>query len=71
METRKRLLGPEHPHTLTGMANLAFIMKEQGRTREAIELLAECVQLRIRVLSADHPDALSSAAVLAKWQSLE
>jgi Tetratricopeptide repeat len=71
METRKRVLGQEHPHTLTSINNLAFTRKEQGRKWEAIELMAECVQLRNRVLHAEHPDALSSAAALAEWQSFE
>ncbi|KAF2836644.1 hypothetical protein M501DRAFT_1018536 [Patellaria atrata CBS 101060] len=29
METRKRVLGEEHPDTLTSMANLAFTFKLQ------------------------------------------
>ncbi|KAH8690357.1 hypothetical protein GQ44DRAFT_695847 [Phaeosphaeriaceae sp. PMI808] len=31
METRKRVLGNEHPATLTAMNNLAFTLKPQGR----------------------------------------
>jgi Tetratricopeptide repeat len=65
------VLGQKQPHTLTNMNNLAFTIKDQGRKREAIELMTECVQLRNRVLHAEHPDALSSAAALAEWQSFE
>jgi Tetratricopeptide repeat len=43
METTKRVLGQEHPDTLTSMNNLAFIIEEQGRTGKAIELMAEYV----------------------------
>jgi len=31
METRKRVLGEEHPDTLTSMNNLAFTIQKQGR----------------------------------------
>jgi hypothetical protein len=53
------------------MKNLAFTMKEQGRKLEAIKLMAECVQLRSRVLGTGHPQALSSAAALAEWHNVE
>ena len=46
METRKRVLGQEHPDTLSSMANLAFTTKDQSRKEEAIEVMVECVQLR-------------------------
>jgi hypothetical protein len=37
---------------------------------EARQLMAECVQLRIRVLGAEHPLTLfSSTAALAEWES--
>ena len=71
MEISKRVLGEEHPDTLTGMNNLAFTMKEQGRTVEAIKLMTECVQLRNEVLGTEHPDALSSTAALSEWQTSE
>lgn len=47
--------GKEHPNKLTTMNNLAFTMKEQGRKLEAIKLIAECVQLRSRVLGTENP----------------
>jgi hypothetical protein len=45
----KRVLGEELPDTLTSIHNLAFTWKGQGLDTEALELLEECVQLRIRV----------------------
>jgi Tetratricopeptide repeat len=71
METRKRVLGAEHPDTLTSMNNLAFTMKEQVRYVEAIELMTECVRLQVQILGTKHPDVISSSAALAKWQSVE
>ena len=67
----QRVLGDEHPDTLTSINNLAFTMKELGRKMEATKLMAECVKLRNRVLGTEHPYALSSAAVLADWQNFE
>ncbi|MCJ1471106.1 hypothetical protein MMC07_009754 [Pseudocyphellaria aurata] len=38
LETRKRVLGPEHPDTLRSMANIASTYQNQGRWTEAEEL---------------------------------
>jgi hypothetical protein len=67
IESRKRVLAPEHADTLSNMSNLAFIWKDQGRDKEAIILLTERVQLRERVLGPDHPFT-SSRAVLNRWE---
>jgi len=55
METRKRVLGEEHPDTLTSINNLAYTWKGQGRDEEAIRLMTECAQLRTQILGAGHP----------------
>jgi hypothetical protein len=38
VETRKRVLGLEHPNTLTSMANLALAYIKQGRCTKAKSL---------------------------------
>ncbi|KAF6803649.1 kinesin light chain [Colletotrichum plurivorum] len=68
METRKRVLGEEHPSTLTSMHNLAFTWKDQERWEDAIQLLQNCVRLSGNVLGVDHPDTLSSASALSDWE---
>lgn len=60
METRKRVLGVEHPSTLTSMANLADIYNFESRHSEAIELMKEVVYLRTKTIGPDHPDTLDS-----------
>jgi hypothetical protein len=65
METYRRVLGEEHPDTLSTMNDLAFTMKEQGRKEDAIKLMIEYVQLRERILGLGHPYILSSAAAQA------
>ena len=50
METRKRVLGLEHPDTLTSMANLALTYENQGRWKEAEKLGMQAMETRKRVL---------------------
>ncbi|KAL8735363.1 MAG: hypothetical protein Q9166_000908 [cf. Caloplaca sp. 2 TL-2023] len=69
IKIRKRVLGEEHPDTLSSMNNLAFTWKSQGLNAKAINLMGECVHLRTRILGADHPDTLSSSAELTMWQN--
>ncbi|OCK75291.1 hypothetical protein K432DRAFT_175945 [Lepidopterella palustris CBS 459.81] len=71
METRKRVLGEEHPSTLTSMNNLAFTFKFQGRNDEAILLLKTCLQLQKQILGPQHPDTESSLKSLNEWQMEE
>jgi len=60
METRKRVLGQEHPDTLTSVANLASTYRNQGRWKEAEELDVQVMETRKRVLGQEHPDTLNS-----------
>jgi Tetratricopeptide repeat len=69
METRRRVLGPEHPDTLTSMNNLAFTWKEMERDTEAIRLMKDCVQLLKRILGINHPNTVSSSATLTGWET--
>src|SRR6266699_27742 len=64
-QTRKRMLGEEHPHTLTSMANLASTYRNQGRWKEAEELEVRVMETRKRVLGEEHPDTLTSRHNLA------
>jgi hypothetical protein len=67
MKTRKRVLGLEHPSTLTSMANLAYTLKDQGRDVEAVGLMDSCLELRVNVLGQSHPDPLSALETLLVW----
>ena len=64
MEARTRVLGDEHPHTLTAMANLAATYRNQGRWKEAEELEVKVMEARTRVLGDEHPDTLTAMANL-------
>ncbi|OCK84872.1 HET-domain-containing protein [Lepidopterella palustris CBS 459.81] len=65
METRKRVLGAEHPSTLASMANLASTYRDKGRWDEAEELEVQVMETRKRVLEPEHPDMLANMANLA------
>ena len=69
METSQRVLGQEHPHTLTSMANLASTYRNQGRWTEAEELEVQVMETRQRVLGQEHPSTLTSMNNLAfTWE---
>jgi hypothetical protein len=65
METTKRVLGDEHPDTLTSMANLASTYRNQGRWNEAEKLEVQVMETTKRVLGDEHPDTLTSMSNLA------
>ncbi|KAH6629433.1 hypothetical protein C7974DRAFT_394464 [Boeremia exigua] len=69
METRKRVLGDEHPDTLTSMHNLAYTLWSLSRHKEAIALMEPCFQLRQQVLGEQHPDTQSSLETLDGWRA--
>jgi len=77
-QTRQRVLGEEHPDTLTSMANLASTFWNQGRWKEAEELEVRVMETRKRVLGEGHPSTLTSMANLAstyrnqgRWKEAE
>jgi Tetratricopeptide repeat len=65
LEMTKRVLGHEHPDTLTSMGNLASTYWNQGRWTEAEELNVQELETRKRVLGYEHPDTLTSIGNLA------
>jgi len=70
METRKTVLGPEHPSTLASMNNLASTYQDQGRWNEAEKLNVQVMEIRKTMLGPEHPDTLVSMNNLAyTWES--
>ncbi|GIL87932.1 hypothetical protein Vretimale_6273 [Volvox reticuliferus] len=57
----ERLLGSEHPDTLSSVTNLASILKAVGQYDEAEQLHRRALLGRERVLGSNHPDTLRSA----------
>ena len=65
MKISKRVLGQEHPDTLTSIVNLASTYRNQGRWKEAEELFEQVIEISKRVLGEEHPSTLISIANLA------
>ena len=63
---QRRLLGPDHPDTLTSMNNLASTLQSQGDLAGARKLHEEVLDVIRRVLGPDHANTLSSMSNLAK-----
>jgi hypothetical protein len=62
---RRRVLGAEHPDTLTSMSNLAHTLWTQGDYAGVRAIHEEVLAIRRRVLGAEHPDTLTSMDNLA------
>jgi serine/threonine protein kinase len=60
LDTRRRLLGPEHPDTLRSMDQMARNLERQGHYVEAEKLVRETLDARRRVLGPEHPDTIAS-----------
>ncbi|KAN0117100.1 hypothetical protein V8E51_003077 [Hyaloscypha variabilis] len=78
IKRRKRVLGQEHPDTLTSIANLASTYRNQGHWKEAEDLGVQVMETRKRMLRQEHPDTLTSMANLAltyrdqgRWKEAE
>jgi tetratricopeptide (TPR) repeat protein len=61
-----RVLGADHPDTLTSQNNLAHAYWSAGNLGRAIPLHEQTLADRQRVLGADHPDTLTSQNNLAR-----
>src|SRR5258705_13994636 len=59
---RRRVLGEDHPDTLTSAFILAGELSELGEYRAAREMAADILARRRRVLGEDHPDTGASAS---------
>ncbi|MET7712234.1 tetratricopeptide repeat protein [Streptomyces sp. NPDC005407] len=62
---RERLLGPDHPDTVSARSNLANSYSDVGRIQEALELSERVLADRERLLGPDHPDTLTARSNLA------
>ena len=63
----ERVLGPEHPDTLTDRANLARWTGRAGDPAAARNQYAALLPVVERVLGPEHPDTLTERANLAHW----
>jgi hypothetical protein len=64
---QERVLGPEHPDTLTTRASLALWTGKAGNPAEARDQSTALLPIRKRVLGAEHPATLATRHNLATW----
>jgi hypothetical protein len=66
---QKRVLGAEHPHTLTSANNLATSLTQQGKYIEAEQMLHAALASLQRVLGPAHPTTLGAAGSLEELRA--
>ncbi|SPO00083.1 uncharacterized protein DNG_02935 [Cephalotrichum gorgonifer] len=66
LELRLKVLGKEHPQTLTSMSNLARGLNRQGKYEESGRMHKETMELSEKVLGKEHPETLTSMENLAR-----
>ncbi|KAI1202102.1 hypothetical protein F5X97DRAFT_288002 [Nemania serpens] len=69
LDISERVLGREHPDTLTSMNNLALTLDYQGKHEEAEKINRQTLEISERVLGKEHPDTLTSMHNLASTLS--
>jgi tetratricopeptide (TPR) repeat protein/predicted Ser/Thr protein kinase len=65
VDIRKRVLGTEHPDTLTSMDELGVLYNNEGKYAAAEALLTKVSEARQRTLGSKHKDTLAALADLA------
>lgn len=66
LEVCQRVLGSEHPDTLSSMGNIALTLRAQGDLAGALTLNEQALDIRRRVLGPEHPSTLRAERVLAE-----
>jgi tetratricopeptide (TPR) repeat protein len=65
LEKRRRILGEEHPDTITAMSNLAITLGEQGQLEEAARIEKEVLENMRRIFGENHLSTISAMKNLA------
>ncbi|KAL8865632.1 MAG: hypothetical protein Q9198_009229 [Flavoplaca austrocitrina] len=65
LDGREKVLGKEHPDTLTSVDNLASVLRYQGKYEEAEPMNRRALDGYEKVLGKEHPSTLTSVYCLA------
>jgi len=71
LETKRRVLGEEHPETLISMLNLAVLYGDKREYSKAEPRMAEAVNRESRTLGPEHPNTLAGKSSLASLYANE
>jgi hypothetical protein len=69
LEDQRRVLGPNHPHTLTTRNNIARARGMAGDPTCAAAALEELLHDQLRILGPNHPHTLATRHNIARWQA--
>jgi hypothetical protein len=69
LELRQKVLGPQHPDTITSINNLACCLKGMERVGDATSLYREGLQLAQQALGAEHQATKALEQGLAECSS--
>jgi tetratricopeptide (TPR) repeat protein len=64
LDGREKVLGPEHPDTLTSVSNLGSLLKSQGKYEEAETMHRRALEGYEKALGLEHPYTLTSVSNL-------
>jgi tetratricopeptide (TPR) repeat protein len=64
LEIREKVLGREHPDTLTSVSQLGTVLERQGKYDEAEAMQRRALEGREKALGREHPDTLTSVSQL-------
>ncbi|KAJ6012603.1 FabD/lysophospholipase-like protein [Penicillium canescens] len=62
--SREKMLGPEHPHSLTSVSKLGSVLDRQGKYKEAEAMHRWALEGYEKVLGPEHPYTLTSVSNL-------
>ena len=65
VDKKIKILGSNHPDTLTTLGNLATVLFQQRKLKTAENLLKEILPIRLKTLRDDHPSTLNNMNDLA------
>ena len=68
MHATNKILGEEHPLTITATSNLALTYRDLGKYTEAEKLQIHVLHTTKNILGGDHPDTIRATRTLAATQ---
>ena len=60
LKVSEKVLGPEHPDTLTSISNLGSVLESQGKYEKAEAMFRQTLTISERVLGREHSNVLMS-----------
>jgi len=65
LDGKEKGLGREHPYTLSNVHNMALVLQNQGKNKEAERMFRRAIEETEKALGKEHPNTLESVDCLA------